>query len=604
MFRIKALAPCLLLAAFMPAWTPAAACPAFTSLDQTLLEPPAAVTPGGNPEHYREWVYQEFPSFDLQHVNSVSAWSVQVVQHTVDPTSGTQILAIGEAIYTTSEGKRVKALDALWPQQIIVPYAGSRDVIHDLFDEQPLMSLTEREAALAPCGAAGPGIYPRVESAAENDRESVGSLRSIYVKEIRDTGIATANFNGYDGYVPPRPRMMRRGRELVIWGISDAHNYNNIIAYHFRDDGEVTALLGPSGWNTASGPPGRMQSGNTPHAHTALWRVQPTVVDGPSNSVAVVRYDQRDERDGTATEMFVAEPMAGEATLTYDARELTRVLIYDSSESGAADGSGHGHLARRPGYALSLVTDGTPRHRMWEEDDHSRPAYDFAVVRSRASEQDAQPFPDSDTEEVLDLVDGEQIASGPVAIYAFSTIAHIPRTEDFIVHPGSPEYDKPHASVNRTAARWSGVRLTPRNLHAQIPFSRATPGVAATPLRPQPLTPACVSQASPPWVEELACEGGLRRYSIGLLPTNQNPFGKAATAIEITGADLAQSPVRITTRLPYGEGLATNRGQVVVRPRAGQDEVCLGIAMAGENWRCPAEIQCIEVAGAACEPSD
>ncbi len=580
-----------------------AACPAFTRLETALLTPPPEVTASGNPRHYREWVYQEFPSYGLQHVNAVSAWAVHVVQHSVSGLHSDLVVAIDRAIYFTSEGKRIDVLGGLWPQQIIVPYAESPDVAFDLWGNPPLVSLTEKEAALAPCGALGPRIYPRNWASSERELEPVGSPRSIFVKEIRDAGIENTSYNGYGLPLPARPPAMRRGSEVVIWGVSDAGNYDNIFSYHFRDDGEVTALLGPTGWNTNLPPPHRAKSGNTPHSHTVLWRLVPDVAKaGDRETVSVIEYNQHVPQTSGSTERFTATPLKKETGVTFDAVKMTRLRISDpESHNEAAPGK----PSQENEYVMTLISDGTPRHRLWSEDDNSTPHFDFTVVRDHAEEQTTAPVGTDDTKPLSALLDGESIVGQDIAIYAYTTIAHIPRAEDFIVHPGAPDYETA-ASQNLTAVKWSGIRLTPRNIYTRVPFSQPTPGVAATGLSPLPLTRACAPLLASPTLEKQGCEGGVGQYRVGFAPINQNPFGRPATGIEISGPDVVGSPISVPAALQYGEerAIASDQGGVVVRAEAGQKQVCFSVAMVGDDWRCPAETQCVDLKDAACSPAE
>lgn len=598
---LNTLVSAIAIAVWGGGWPAAASCPAFTNLDDTLLTPPPQVTASENPDHHREWVYQEFPSSDLQNVNSVSSWSIHVVQRSIDGLGDNRIIAIEEAIYTTSEGKSIHVLGGLWPQQIFVPYAQSTDVIQDLGQGQPLMQLTERDASLAPCGALGPDIYPRDKAAAEFDMAPPESPRAIYVKELRDVGLLAVRFNEDADYEPARPRVIRRGSELVIWAVSDADYYDNVIAYHFRDDGEVMALIGPTGWNTNVGPPNRLMSGNTPHAHTVLWRLQPEIADtGSPDGVSVVRYLQHAEHEGKPNEHFASDLLTAETSFVYDAAEFTRLLVSDPNSFNEA---APGKEPEENGYVLTLISDGTPRHRLWYGDDRSKEPFDFAIIRDRAEERGAQPYHTRLLPNLFKLVNDEPLVGENVAIYAFSTIAHIPRAEDFVVHPDAPDYVE-KSPLNLTTVKWSGIRLMPRNIYTRVPFSQPTPGAKATPLAALPLTRACVGLASPPRIDELQCENGEPRASIGLSAVNQNPFGRSAAEIEITGPELVGSPLRLSTHLRYGEAQEIPAESLLVRPAPGQQEICLDITMAGEDWRCPAEPQCITLAEDACAPPD
>lgn len=450
-----------------------AGCDAFTDLANPLLTPPPEVTPEANPDHVAEWVYQEFPQHGSTDIKAVSSWAVRISQRSVTEDDANEVLAIEEAIYTTSEGKRVHVIGGLWPMQIIVPYADSIDVAYDLWQDPPLVAMTDDVAALAPCGATGPAIYPRNAAAAHYDDTSLHAKRAIYIKEIRDLGPIALRFSAHYEPAPAKPDLLRRGRELVIWAISDTENYDNVIAYHFRDDGEIRALVGPSGWNTNIGGDRRVLSGNTPHLHTVLWRVLPRVGSDASDTVLKVEYEQQGHAHGIHNEHEVIETLTNETPAIFDPARFTSLRFEDPQLTNDA---APGKPPQLSSYAMTLISDGTPRHRVWSDEDVAVD-FDFAVLRARPEEATAQLINSTLQDSIHELMRGaEPIEGEDVAVYALTTIQHLPRAEDFVIHPGAPDYFD-EAPRNRTSIRWSGVRLTPRNVYTRVPFSEPTPGV-------------------------------------------------------------------------------------------------------------------------------
>jgi len=77
--------------------------------------------------------------------------------------------------------------------------------------------------------------------------------------ECRDRGPAWL-CKGPDG------NFVRRGQELVVWGVLDTGNYDFITEYGFRDDGTLSLRVGATGWNNDRRP-------TEAHMHDALWRI-------------------------------------------------------------------------------------------------------------------------------------------------------------------------------------------------------------------------------------------------------------------------------------------------------------------------------------------
>src|SRR5262249_27268534 len=157
------------------------------------------------------------------------------------------------------------------------------------------------------------------------------------------------------------------------------------IEYHFRDDGEVLALVGPGGWNTTLGAPNRVQSGNTPHAHTVLWRLRPAVGDAKGgDAISVVEYDQHVMNGDEQSEHLNVTPVTEETALKFDAEKLTSLRIADPDTFNEA---APGKPPEENSYVMTLITDGTPRHRLFRNDDGTAKRFDYAIVREHADER-------------------------------------------------------------------------------------------------------------------------------------------------------------------------------------------------------------------------
>ena len=138
-------------------------------------------------------------------------------------------------------------------------------------------------------------------------------VRDPYPKvavECRETGIAWL-------CKQPGNHTRRRVYEVVVWGVYDGGNYDNIIEYTFREDGSIGFRYGATGYNL----PGKTSA---PHVHNGLWRVS-TKLFGRTDNEAL-QFQHVMYSDGTsATD---SEPqITNETSLDWDPFKFNSVIV-------------------------------------------------------------------------------------------------------------------------------------------------------------------------------------------------------------------------------------------------------------------------------------
>jgi len=173
-----------------------------------------------------------------------------------------------------------------------------------------------------------------------------GYIHDPYPKvavECRESGIAWLCKNGAN-------RQRRRVYEVVVWGVYDGTNYDNVIEYTFREDGSIAFRYGATGYNL----PGKT---GAPHVHNGLWRVS-TKLFGRTDNEAL-EFEHVMSADGTsATDSEV--PITNESTVEWDPFKFNDVIVQSASQTNSyghlmgyefvpLDRTGTGRFSQRPG---------------------------------------------------------------------------------------------------------------------------------------------------------------------------------------------------------------------------------------------------------------
>ena len=274
------------------------------------------------------------------------------------------------------------------------------------------------------------------------------------MKELRDYGMSEMTIDQN----APNNKLWRRGTELVIWANSDAGNYDNYIKYHFRDNGQVFAYVGTSGWNSnnlfadfysedGNGndivTTGMARSGWAPHLHSTLWRVHPKIGDWRLNDkVYKVSYNQ-DLNSHNGREKVNVDQFLKEIEFNDEEDEYLSVLFEDPETVNG----------KNIGYMVNRISEGSTRHRIMyyrnlgeeysDYPDHNKVKNDYYLRKYNSNElglqflgtqllgavEDATIYLDFSKDEP------EWIDQGGAVLFATTSIKHIPRNEDFVVRP-------------------------------------------------------------------------------------------------------------------------------------------------------------------------
>lgn len=334
----------------------------------------------------------------------------------------------------TPTGPWIRVLREAGVAEIFVPYHGLnlRLYDHETTSAESIREVTEEDA----------GQNGRVLTLS-------GELAPQVVAETNDRGIAWL--------CKERRSISRRGRELVLWGVQDAANYDFIIEYRLRDDGSIGFRLGATGFNNPYFPP---RSTTEPHMHDALWRID-VDLNGPGGDSAV-QFSHLENAATLGARDFV-EPFNGgrEGVVQWDPEEFFTIGVVDETLNA---------YGNRIGYMMRISANGLARHYGGFGRDENFTQSDFAVTRFKQSERDAlfdsahvrylqpdqyllgQGFPG------VGVSDDEPVENTDVVLWHRSSAHHHPHDEDHA--PGDP----PNLMTGITSVHWQGVDLEPRNL--------------------------------------------------------------------------------------------------------------------------------------------
>jgi Cu2+-containing amine oxidase len=313
---------------------------------------------------------------------------------------------------------------------------------------------------------------------------STGSLVKLYtetvptvVMENRDRGIGLLCHERNLSPDPENlPDIVKRSSELLVWGVSDAGNYDNIIQYGFRDDGVITFRLGASGYTNPNAP-------WDSHAHTGLWRVD-VDLNNTKNDTAY-RLSHVETSSGVNDSQSL---IANEAGIVYNSKEQTTLLVEDQASNQ------YGNFL---GYEFIPVTPGLSRnYRPAGETDWTQ--NDFYVSKYKTDELGWV----APTNEVVDtifagqiigtgwkhpdiyltqqILPAEPVINTNIIVWIKSAFHHHPTDEEkttALVPPGGGSGDHlktaldvaiPHHGI--TSNHWQGFDLVPHNFFEANPL--------------------------------------------------------------------------------------------------------------------------------------
>lgn len=375
------------------------------------------------------------PSICVETSNAETAW------RTCISNQGRRGLVLGPTdLRRTATGDWMRILREASVAEIFVPY--HQLSILRLYDHETTNLASIREVDKADAGP-------------------MGSLLTLSGQSIPQVVAETAD-RGIVWLCKENRSISRRGKELVLWGVQDAANYDFIIEYRLRDDGSIGFRLGATGYNNPYYPP---TSTTDPHMHDVLWRID-VDLNGPGGDTALQFRHVETAADPLGTH-DVEEVFNGgfEAAVPWDPLAFHTIGVEDTGTVNA-----HG---RRIGYTLRVSSNGIARHYGEQAGVARKERFtqkDFAVTTFKQAERDAH-FDNAHTQYLqpdqyllgeglgnFGVADAESTNNTNVILWHRSSAHHHPHDEDHA--PG----DSPNLMTGITNVHWQGVDLEPHNL--------------------------------------------------------------------------------------------------------------------------------------------
>ena len=293
------------------------------------------------------------------------------------------------------------------------------------------------------------------------DAGPMGSLLTLSGQSIPQVVAETAD-RGIVWLCKENRSISRRGRELVLWGVQDAANYDFIIEYRLRDDGSIGFRLGATGYNNPYYPP---TSTTDAHMHDVLWRID-VDLNGPAGDTALqFRHVENAANAPAATDVEEIFNGGIEGAVQWDPLAFHTIGVEDTATTNA-----HGH---RIGYALRVSSNGIARHYGEQAGLTRKERFtqrDFAVTVFKQAERDAH-FDNAHTQYLqpdqyllgeglagFGISDNQSTTNTNVILWHRSSAHHDPHDEDHA--PG----DASNTMTGITNVHWQGVDLEPHNL--------------------------------------------------------------------------------------------------------------------------------------------
>lgn len=251
---------------------------------------------------------------------------------------------------------------------------------------------------------------------------------------------------------------VRRGEELVLWGVFDSANYDFLIEYGFRDDGTISFRTGATGYNnlnfgrTGRCPsPGNPSCGDIPHVHDILWRVDVDIAGGTSDAVRETAHV-----DGPPFARDEEGPFNGglEGGISWRPERYTSVVIENTARVNAN--------GNRQGYAIHPLRFGNARQfpigeKEWTDNDIWITAWH---PNENTAWADVYQTPGAYLNLYASPTGRESITATDVVLWYTATAHHDPIDED----------RQPTGDYGITLAHYFGFELSPHNLFPQNPL--------------------------------------------------------------------------------------------------------------------------------------
>jgi primary-amine oxidase len=222
---------------------------------------------------------------------------------------------------------------------------------------------------------------------------------------------------------------VRRGEELVLWGVLHAGNYDYIIEWTFQDDGTFSGRMGSTG-------PTRRKTPTQGHMHNFTWRLDIDLNGADGDTVHWTRHREsvQTETDPGTTATDSEALVSTETSLLWNPTEFTTVAVTDATLQNAN--------GRPTAYELIPFRWGTARHR------EAFTKADFWITRYKPTELLAAKLPS--------YMNSEAVGRQDVVLWYTGSAHH---------EEGMRDEDS-----NTVPVKWVGFTLKPKNLFAGTPL--------------------------------------------------------------------------------------------------------------------------------------
>lgn len=278
--------------------------------------------------------------------------------------------------------------------EIFVPYHAGEPRYFDVSDYGfPMIPLSQKDCPRSP------------------QRRLLGAGR-LMCQEFRDRGIAWKS-----------DELVRRGEEMVLWGVIDAGNYNYIVEWTFRDEGSILARVG------STGPKLHGPDDEEGHMHTFTWRLDFDIAGPGRDQVLINRHLETGARAKDKEQLVTKE-----AGFVWNPFEFNAISITDTQTVNANQ--------RRMSYKLIPARTGNARHK------ESYTKKDFWVTTFKATE--VSPV------DINRYVNNQNVANTDIVLWYTASAHHTDNMRD---------EDRQTVPVI-----WTGFELQPQNIFNGTPF--------------------------------------------------------------------------------------------------------------------------------------
>lgn len=240
-------------------------------------------------------------------------------------------------------------------------------------------------------------------------------------KQVKDRGLAWKDHN-----------KVRRGEELVLWGVLNAANYNYVIEWTFRDDGVVMGRVGATAVNLPGVP-------KETHMHDPMWRLDVDLNGSCCDTVMRVIHGPENAVTGAVTDSMPA--VTAEGGFVWDPVAYTGLHVVDAALKNSKN-----HVT---GYHLMPLREGTSRHK------ESFTSADLWVSAYNGSEMFADLLPTY-------VAPPQNVQNADVVLWYTGGLHHIYRDED-------GDYAG-NLWKGTALLMWTGFTMKPMNLFDATPF--------------------------------------------------------------------------------------------------------------------------------------